>query len=208
MQIGDKKAYSEALLSCSVSQRMITACPVAFGEVGVRQRIKSVLNYKKPAFWVVLVALIASVAIGVCFMTDPVEWNTDYENQENVWTFNPASSASSNVWLTFFFDDVKKLEKVEADFGKAQIDDVLKNAIIWMPYVNETDKEFDEATVKVHALRKNHSKVVFDILIISYVFYLLLTLLRDSRAFQLIKSVILVNFTSQVMLLQMLMVVL
>lgn len=67
----EKKAYSEALFSCSAKQKYITACPVAFGEVGVKQRIKAVLNYKKPAFWVILIALIASIVVGVCFMTDP-----------------------------------------------------------------------------------------------------------------------------------------
>ncbi|NLD87071.1 MAG: transcriptional regulator, partial [Clostridiales bacterium] len=46
----DKKAYSEALLSCSVPRRMVAACPLAFGEVGVKERVKNVLNYKKPAF--------------------------------------------------------------------------------------------------------------------------------------------------------------
>ncbi len=66
-----KKNYSEALLSCSVHRRTIMACPLAFGEVGVKSRIKTVLNYKKPAFWVIAVALIASVAVGVCFLTNP-----------------------------------------------------------------------------------------------------------------------------------------
>lgn len=73
----EKKAYSEALLECSVPRRMIAACPLAFGEVGVKARVKSVLNYKKPAFWVILVALIACVAVAVCFMTDPVEDTTE-----------------------------------------------------------------------------------------------------------------------------------
>lgn len=75
MKADQKKAYSEALLSCCVSQKMITVCPVAFGEVGVKQRIKSVLNYKKPAFWIVLVAVVVSGFIAVCFMTDPKSQN-------------------------------------------------------------------------------------------------------------------------------------
>ena len=66
-----KKAYSEALLSCSVGHRMISACPVAFGEVGVKKRIKSVLNYKKPAFWFIVVAVVVSIVLALCFMTDP-----------------------------------------------------------------------------------------------------------------------------------------
>lgn len=68
-----KKAYSEALLRCSVPRRMIAACPLAFGEVGVKARVKSVLNYRKPAFWVILAGVLACVAVTVCFMTDPVE---------------------------------------------------------------------------------------------------------------------------------------
>ena len=66
-----KTAYSRALLQCSVPHRMITACPLAFGETGVKGRIKSVLNYKKPAFWVVLAAVFVSIAVAVCFLTDP-----------------------------------------------------------------------------------------------------------------------------------------
>ena len=68
---GCKAAYSRALLACSVPRKLITACPLAFGETGVKSRIKSVLNYKKPAFWLVLAAVIASVAVAVCFLTDP-----------------------------------------------------------------------------------------------------------------------------------------
>lgn len=66
-----KKAYSEALLACSVPRRLIAACPLAFGETSVKSRIKAVLNYKKPAFWLVLAAVLASVAVAVCFLTDP-----------------------------------------------------------------------------------------------------------------------------------------
>lgn len=70
--IGIKKAYSNALINCSAERKLISACPLAFGETGVKSRIKSVLSYKKPAFWVILVAVIAVVVTGVCFLTDPV----------------------------------------------------------------------------------------------------------------------------------------
>ena len=66
-----KKGYSETLVACSVHRRAVMACPLAFGEVGVKDRIKSVLNYKKPAFWIILVAVVALVVTGVCFLTDP-----------------------------------------------------------------------------------------------------------------------------------------
>ena len=71
MDASAKKAYSEALLSCSLPRHMVAACPLAFGEVGVKKRIASVLNYKKPAFWVLVVAILACVVVAVCFLTSP-----------------------------------------------------------------------------------------------------------------------------------------
>ncbi|MBQ4054421.1 MAG: transcriptional regulator, partial [Clostridia bacterium] len=67
----DKKAYSSVLLNCSTPRKMISACPLAFGESGVKSRVKSILNYKKPAFWIILIAIIASIVTAVCFLTDP-----------------------------------------------------------------------------------------------------------------------------------------
>lgn len=67
----EKRAYSTALLACSVNRRAIAACPLAFGEVGVKQRIKNVLNYKKPAFWIIAAAIASCLAVAVLFMTDP-----------------------------------------------------------------------------------------------------------------------------------------
>ncbi len=79
-----KKAYSEALLKCSAPGRMISACPLAFGEVGVKKRIVNVLNYKKPAFWIILVSLLLCVVVAVCFMTKPKEKTIPYINDGSV----------------------------------------------------------------------------------------------------------------------------
>lgn len=73
MSAESKKAYSTALLTCSLHRQKITACPLAFGEVGVKERIHNVLNYKKPAFWVIILCIIACIVLTVCFMTDPKE---------------------------------------------------------------------------------------------------------------------------------------
>lgn len=64
-------AYSKALLVCASQRRMITACPVAFGETDVKGRIKNVLNYKKPAFWIITVSVITCVIVGIFFLTNP-----------------------------------------------------------------------------------------------------------------------------------------
>ena len=73
----EKADYSKALLACSVGNgihhRMISACPLAFGEVGVKERVTSVLNYKKPGFWVMVLAMVACVVVAVCFLTNPKE---------------------------------------------------------------------------------------------------------------------------------------
>lgn len=67
----DKKAYSETLVACSLQRRMVAACPLAFGEVAVKDRIKGILNYKKPVFWVMAAAILACVVTAVCFLSNP-----------------------------------------------------------------------------------------------------------------------------------------
>ena len=72
MDLDGKKQYSTALLECSVQRRLVTICPLAFGEVGVKERVKNVLNYKKPAVWLIVAAVIACAVVTVCFATNPV----------------------------------------------------------------------------------------------------------------------------------------
>lgn len=71
MDLDGKKQYSTALLECNTQQRLVTICPLAFGEVGVKERVKNVLNYKKPAFWIIVVAVVACAVVTVCFATNP-----------------------------------------------------------------------------------------------------------------------------------------
>ena len=88
-----KKPYADALINCSVPRRTIVACPLAFGEIGVKRRLKSVLNYKKPAFWIIIVAVIVCVAVAVVFLTDPLktgkesESSADNDRQEKLMEF-------------------------------------------------------------------------------------------------------------------------
>ena len=79
MDNAKRKAYSAALLSCAAKRSGIAACPVAFGEISVKERIKMVLHYKKPGFWVTVIALVAAIAVGVCLLTSP---KTDLERCE------------------------------------------------------------------------------------------------------------------------------
>ena len=72
----ERKDYSYALLSCSMQRRLVTVCPLAFGEVGVKKRVKEILNYKKPTFWVVLAAVAVCGIVAVCFLTNPKQGTT------------------------------------------------------------------------------------------------------------------------------------
>lgn len=67
--VEEKKAYGAALLSCSVSQRKIAACQAFFGESGIKERVKNVFGYKKPAFWAVIFSILICVTVSLCFMT-------------------------------------------------------------------------------------------------------------------------------------------
>ena len=69
--------YTQALVASSVNRRLIAACPLAFGEIGVKERVKSVMNYKKPAFWIVLASVIVCAVIAVCFLTNPIGFQFD-----------------------------------------------------------------------------------------------------------------------------------
>ena len=71
IDLAGKKQYSMALLECSTGRRPVTICPLAFGEIGVKERVKNVLHYKKPAFWIIAGAVIACAVVTVCFATNP-----------------------------------------------------------------------------------------------------------------------------------------
>lgn len=66
-----RAAYSRALVSCAAQPKMAAVCPLAFGEVAVKERVKNVLNYKKPALWAVILLVVAAAIIGVCLLTKP-----------------------------------------------------------------------------------------------------------------------------------------
>ena len=76
-----KKDYSAALLACAAPNR-IQVCPLAFAEVGVKQRIAGVLNYRKPKFWVVALAALLCVSLTAGLLTDPVKATKAEDNTQ------------------------------------------------------------------------------------------------------------------------------
>ena len=88
MEKDEMRAYSTALLHCSVHRRRIAACPLAFGETGVKERIKRVMNYKKPAFWIIISAVVLCSVVAVCFLTTPAASSEFAMNGNNVSDLN------------------------------------------------------------------------------------------------------------------------
>ena len=137
---GCKAAYSRALLACSVPRKLITACPLAFGETGVKTRIKSVLNYKKPAFWVILAALLASVAVAVCFLTDPKREEqaepspaqTADVTQEDpiavVDTDQPSVQAFADAWIAQAIASQPVEYEIQTETGSKTVTDTVHDA--------------------------------------------------------------------------------
>ena len=106
--------YTHALVSCSVSRRSIAACPLAFGEVGVKTRVKSVMNYKKPAFWIILASALICAAAAVCFLTNPKTEQIPPSGGDNVSDMGPAQAEK-------WFDYLEKPEITNWD-GRLEID--------------------------------------------------------------------------------------
>ena len=101
-----KKPYSDALINCSAHRKMITACPLAFGEVGVKGRIKSVLNYKKPAFWVIILAVAICIPIAVGFLTNP---KTEEWKSENYGIYcNVISAECENIVYDYLYGTINE----------------------------------------------------------------------------------------------------
>lgn len=84
--------YTQALVACSVNRRLIAACPLAFGEVSVKERVKSVMNYKRPAFWIIVASVIACAIVALCFLTNPKQ------NSFDIKIVIPAGSQESFVY--------------------------------------------------------------------------------------------------------------
>lgn len=107
MDLEERKLYSAALLHCSTNHAHFAACPVAFGEVSVKERVLSVLNYKKPSFWISMAGILAIIFVAVCLVTSPIAEQpagetTEPENAVKVTTvdeFLAAIAPDANILL-------------------------------------------------------------------------------------------------------------
>lgn len=95
MDPGQRADYSQALLSCSSRRSTIAACPLAFGEVGVKQRVKSVLRYQRPTVVAVAASVLVCAIVGVCFLTNPPTSRSFPMQGHNVSDLDPQAIVSS-----------------------------------------------------------------------------------------------------------------
>lgn len=107
MDLEERKHYSAALLACSARRPHLTAFPVAFGEVSVKQRILRVLKYRKPGLWISLTAIAALIFVGPCFLTNPPEQTSPAEETT---TITETRSPDSGEY-SYDLSDFRPLEK-------------------------------------------------------------------------------------------------
>ena len=145
----ERKDYSYALLSCSMQRRLVTVCPLAFGEVGVKKRVKEILNYKKPTFWVVLAAVAVCGIVAVCFLTNPKQGTTPLlpneagKSENGVDTGNVASVGEVNAQqetdaaLQEALDKQReRAEAVKEASAAEQEKQAAENSADWIPMQN------------------------------------------------------------------------
>lgn len=134
----ERQGYAEALLRLSVAVPALHGCPLAFGEVGVKARIKGVINYKKPGFWIVTVAVLAAIVVAVCFLTSPAAEKTSEI------TLPPAENA----------DTAQPQEQPEAPVVEEEIEETQET--------QETEPESDPLEAAVTAAIFQRSEPAFE----------------------------------------------
>lgn len=138
----EKKSYSETLVSCSIQRRMIMACPLAFGEVGVKQRIKNVLNYNKPTFWVIVLAFVLFTVVAVCFISNPANNKLDKILKEDGYKISSAEEKK----ISFQFISKSLTEEMFEKDGVYKVNsrDILNNCVHFnLKEVRSHDDTFD-----------------------------------------------------------------
>lgn len=115
-----RAAYSRALVSCAAQPKMAAVCPLAFGEVAVKERVKNVLGYKKPAIWAAVILAAAAVVIGACLLTKPSYKNVGTLDAEKLFALRtPYVDNNSAVGAILDALGFRELGSSGADYGYA-----------------------------------------------------------------------------------------
>lgn len=131
MDIESRRAYSTALLKCSIKKKGITACPVAFGENSVKTRVSEVMNYKKPKFWIICLSVVACVLVAVCFLTNP---ESETENE-------PITSGNDVIASEEPEKEEVNTEEYSFPYGDISDTRIRTMGVAYAPYVLELNAE-------------------------------------------------------------------
>ena len=173
MDVEQRKSYSRALLDCSSPKKLKLTCPLAFGETNVKNRIKNVLNYKRPPFWILISAIIVAVLAAVFFMTNPetsindleagnktsangseagdetAENNSDTDDKISDSNMNTKSKSVVNIPPDIVLEDTKS--------GKKIYEDRSTGTYSWTYFVGDIERNFREPASKGDKFGEWHS---------------------------------------------------
>ncbi len=141
-----RKEYSNALINCSSQRRLISACPLAFGETGVKNRIKTVLNYKKPAFWIVIVSVVVCIAVAVAFLTSPL--NKAKEKSPDNKTASNTESTTETTSVPGVIDDTTASQEEQTKVDVTSEKTTVSNSDVVQTTTSESEEEEDENIVE------------------------------------------------------------
>lgn len=131
---GIMRDYGQSILSLAVNRRFPVANPLAFGESNTKQRVKNIMNYKKPAFWVIAGALVICLVVGIFGIIErkPVQENDppNVGNEEDSTVQNdlsePQTGQSISLPAKFTGSDVVRvLEDGSASVSKEEMKQML-----------------------------------------------------------------------------------
>ena len=178
---GVKKAYSGSLLSLAAGKRILRATPLAFGEGDTKIRIKNVLNYKKPSFWVTAALAILVAVVGIGLASDPVNKDSDVsaeEAAEQVQLYYPSpyiieSGAEKNVvgdeqndrLYTIYLDVNKAVSATEPQVARRQMLHIAVDGAtgdIWKEQDGQWVLEHDYIAIDYETLWENRTDYIGD----------------------------------------------
>lgn len=143
--------YTQALVNCSVNHRVVSTYPLAFGELGVKERVKSVMNYKKPAFWIIILAVVVCIVVAVCFLTNPPAKEAD----------PPAPSAKEA--------DTSVLPGTQSKVFQARILDIYDELFLVEPVQGSSElNSADRIEIPMKNMDPSREPLVGDLIEISY----------------------------------------
>lgn len=136
-----KKMYSQTLVSCSVNRHSVAVCPLAFGENDVKKRVRNVLSYKRPAFWILAASIVICVVIAVCFLTNP---KSEQENQAE----SGLEKTEGEITAEKVPEDYTLEDALAEDLVIIADGDVMNGQEKWEAFVETTSKG-EPASIKV-----------------------------------------------------------